>query len=221
VGRWTAAEQPELGFAELLRQLQTEAGLTQEGLAEAAGLSPRSVSDLERGINRTARQDTAVLLISALGLAGAAGELFVAAASGKAPALAVLAAIRRAEPGASAAAIQGRPRDIGKAIGNQADLDRLMRAVIDSPYRGLKAFQEQDAALLFRPGSGHGRAAGPDVAAGGMHWAAGGLGRVGRGQVVPAARGGAAADPEEWAGGRAAGGDLAVPGVHPDRGSVG
>jgi transcriptional regulator with XRE-family HTH domain len=73
-------EQPELGFAELLRQLRTEAELTQEGLAEAAGLSPRSVSDLERGINRTARQDTAVLLAEALGLAGAAGELFVAAA---------------------------------------------------------------------------------------------------------------------------------------------
>ena len=34
--------------------------LTQEELAEAAGLSPRSVSDLERGIDRTARKDTAV-----------------------------------------------------------------------------------------------------------------------------------------------------------------
>ena len=36
-------------------------GLNQEELAEAAGLSPRSVSDLERGINRTARKDTAEL----------------------------------------------------------------------------------------------------------------------------------------------------------------
>jgi transcriptional regulator with XRE-family HTH domain len=34
------AEQPALGFAGLLRQLRTEAGLTQEELAEAAGLSP-------------------------------------------------------------------------------------------------------------------------------------------------------------------------------------
>ena len=41
--------QPELGFAELLRQLRTEAQLTQEELAEAASLSARSVSDLERG----------------------------------------------------------------------------------------------------------------------------------------------------------------------------
>ena len=48
-----------LSFAGLLRQFRAEARLTQEELAEAAGLSPRSVSDLERGINRTARKDTA------------------------------------------------------------------------------------------------------------------------------------------------------------------
>ena len=63
------AEQPGLSFAGLLRQLRAEAKLTQEELAEAATLSPRSVSDLERGISRTARRDTAVLLAGALGLA--------------------------------------------------------------------------------------------------------------------------------------------------------
>ncbi len=60
------AEQPALGFAGLLRQLRAQARLTQEELAEAAGLSPRSVSDLERGINRTGRKDTAELLAAAL-----------------------------------------------------------------------------------------------------------------------------------------------------------
>jgi transcriptional regulator with XRE-family HTH domain len=40
----------------LLRQLRAEANLTQEELAEAASLSTRSVSDLERGISRTARK---------------------------------------------------------------------------------------------------------------------------------------------------------------------
>jgi transcriptional regulator with XRE-family HTH domain len=59
------AEQPGLGFAELLRQLRAEARLTQEELAEAAGLSPRSVSDLERGIHQTAHKDTAALLAGA------------------------------------------------------------------------------------------------------------------------------------------------------------
>src|SRR5437763_361875 len=65
--RWAVAEQPGLSFAGLLRQLRTEAELTQEELAEAATLSSRSVSDLERGINRTARKDTAVLVAGALG----------------------------------------------------------------------------------------------------------------------------------------------------------
>jgi transcriptional regulator with XRE-family HTH domain len=59
-------EQPELGFAGLLRQLRAEARLTQEELAEAASLSPRAVSDLERGTHRTAHKDTARLLADAL-----------------------------------------------------------------------------------------------------------------------------------------------------------
>ena len=79
------AEQPGLSFAGLLRQLRAEARLTQEELAEAAGLSPRSVSDLERGINRTAHKDTALLLADALGLAGPVRALFVAAARGQGP----------------------------------------------------------------------------------------------------------------------------------------
>ena len=67
-------DEPRPSFAGLLRQLRAEARLTQEELAEAARLSPRSVSDLERGINRTARKDTALLLADALGLAGPVGD---------------------------------------------------------------------------------------------------------------------------------------------------
>jgi transcriptional regulator with XRE-family HTH domain len=80
------AEQPALSFAGLLRQLRGEARLTQEELAEAAGLSPRSISDLERGVNLTAHKDTAVLLAGALGLADPVRAVFVAAARGRAPA---------------------------------------------------------------------------------------------------------------------------------------
>jgi DNA-binding XRE family transcriptional regulator len=87
------AERPGLGFAGLLRELRARAQLTQEELAEAAGLSPRSVSDLERGINRTARKDTAVLLAGALGLAEPASGVFVAAALGHVRAAEVLAAV--------------------------------------------------------------------------------------------------------------------------------
>ena len=79
------AEQAVPGFGGLLRQLRAGAGLTQEELAEAAGLSPRSVSDLERGINLTARKDTARLLADALGLTGPARAQFEAAARGRLP----------------------------------------------------------------------------------------------------------------------------------------
>jgi predicted ATPase/class 3 adenylate cyclase len=84
--------EPGFSFAGLLRQLRAEARLTQEELAEAARVSQRAVSDLERGVNRTARKDTAGLLADALGLAGPVRELFVAAARGKVPAAEVLSA---------------------------------------------------------------------------------------------------------------------------------
>jgi tetratricopeptide (TPR) repeat protein/transcriptional regulator with XRE-family HTH domain len=119
-------EEPALTFAGLLRQLRSEARLTQEELAEAAGLSPRAVSDLERGVNRTARKDTAVLLAGALGLPGRVAELFVAAARGRGHAEEVMAARQGAAVGAfAAAAARGLPRDIASFTGRQADLDQL------------------------------------------------------------------------------------------------
>jgi len=130
------AEQPVLGFAGLLRQLRIEARLTQEELAEAAGLSPRSVSDLERGINRTARKDTAVLLAGALGLAEPMVALFVAAARGRAPVAEVLAAMR-AEAAAAAA---GRLAPSGALAWSEC------------PYPGLVSFEERDARVFYGRG---------------------------------------------------------------------
>ena len=49
-------------FGRALRQRRAGAKLTEEELAAAAGLSPRSVSNLERGTDRTAHKDTAALL---------------------------------------------------------------------------------------------------------------------------------------------------------------
>ena len=80
-------QQAELSFAGLLRRLRADSKLTQEELAAAAGVSPRAVSNLERGFSRTAHKDTAVLLAAALGLTGPAEELFVAAASNTAVSL--------------------------------------------------------------------------------------------------------------------------------------
>ena len=122
------AEQAALSFGGLLRQLRAEARLTQEELAEAAGVSPRSVSDLERGINRTARKDTAELLAGALGLAGPARELFVAAARGRAAAQDVLAAR------------EGQTPSVGHRVGRWAR---------GCPYRGLLPFGEADAEVFY------------------------------------------------------------------------
>ena len=87
-------EQPSVSFAGLLRQLRGDAKLTQEELAEAAGLSPRAVSDLERGIHRSARKDTAMLLAGALGISESVGVVFVEAARGRTSAVDVLTALR-------------------------------------------------------------------------------------------------------------------------------
>jgi tetratricopeptide (TPR) repeat protein/DNA-binding XRE family transcriptional regulator len=153
-----------LSFAGLLRRLRTGARLTQEELAEAAGLSPRSVSDLERGINRTARKDTAGLLADALSLTGQVRALFIAAARGRRPAAEVLTAASgevAAGPGLAgagaagtgpagtqagteaAAATRALPRDIGSFTGREAELGRLLAALAgaaaDGPATGIYA----------------------------------------------------------------------------------
>jgi len=120
------AEQAVLSFGGLLRQLRAEANLTQEELAVAAQLSPRSISDLERGISRTARKDTALLLAGALDLAGPVRELFVAAARGRVPAGDVLAAREGMAPGTGHQVAQRAP-----------------------PYRGLLPFGESDAEVFY------------------------------------------------------------------------
>jgi tetratricopeptide (TPR) repeat protein/transcriptional regulator with XRE-family HTH domain len=56
------------GFGEVLRRYRAARELTQEGLAERAGVSARTVSDLERGINVSPRKDTLLLLAEALQL---------------------------------------------------------------------------------------------------------------------------------------------------------
>jgi tetratricopeptide (TPR) repeat protein/transcriptional regulator with XRE-family HTH domain len=93
----------------LLRQLRAEAGLTQEELAQAAGLGLRTVSDLERGTHRTAHQDTARLLADALGLAGPVQRLFVAAARGQGDATEVLAARRDAAAAVATESVPAAP----------------------------------------------------------------------------------------------------------------
>lgn len=55
-------------FGQLLRQARTAAALSQEELAERAGLSTRGISDLERGLHRTPHLETVRMLTDALDL---------------------------------------------------------------------------------------------------------------------------------------------------------
>ena len=67
-------------FGLLLRRHRLAAGLTQEGLAERAGLSARGVQELERGGRTAPRAETVRLLADALGLEAAVRASLVAAA---------------------------------------------------------------------------------------------------------------------------------------------
>ena len=88
-----------VSFAALLKRQRLAAGLTQEALAERAGLSAKAVSDLERDPGRSPRLATVTLLADALG----------ASPEGRAE---LLAAARPAQQGdtAGAASVTGTPR---------------------------------------------------------------------------------------------------------------
>src|SRR3954463_7947394 len=102
-------------FGELLRRLRVAAGLTQEALAERAGLSARGLSDLERGVRAAPRQDTLDLLVAALALATAERTALVAAARRGA------AAAARPRAGSPATDAAGGVRFPGAALPIPAD----------------------------------------------------------------------------------------------------
>jgi non-specific serine/threonine protein kinase len=97
--RSTATDEPA-AFGELLRRHRLSAGLTQEALAEQAGLSARGIADLERGVRRFPHPQTVQRLVEALGLGDA----------------------RRAELLRSRLQLAGR--GIGSGVSEFADADR-------------------------------------------------------------------------------------------------
>lgn len=72
--------QEQSSFGTLLKRYRLAAGLSQEALAARAGLSARTISDLERGVHDVPRTDTLELLTSALSLTDQQRSLLLASA---------------------------------------------------------------------------------------------------------------------------------------------
>jgi tetratricopeptide (TPR) repeat protein/transcriptional regulator with XRE-family HTH domain len=119
---------PPVRFAGVLRRLRAEAGLTQEELAEAAGLSPRAVSDLERGVVTTPHKDTVRLLADALHLDEPARAELEAVARGTGHGGATASGV--------AAATRTLPRDIASFTGRRHELAELVDAAIGAADSG-------------------------------------------------------------------------------------
>src|SRR5580693_2308163 len=123
--RGDAVAETPVTFAALLRELRAGARLTQEELAAATGLSPRSISDLERGIATTPRRDTIRLLADGLGLVGQVRAEFEAIARGRpVPSGPVPAGPAEGGP----AAMRTLPRDIASFTGRRQELLQLVEA---------------------------------------------------------------------------------------------
>jgi predicted ATPase/DNA-binding XRE family transcriptional regulator len=125
-------------FAALLKRQRLAAGLTQEALAERAGLSAKAVSDLERDPARTPRLGTVALLADALGASPEGRAELLAAARPPPPAL----------PGGTGAGVtetprRGMPRPLTPLIGRAG----VTAAVVKLLHRG-------DTQLLTLTGPG-------------------------------------------------------------------
>ncbi|GAC1633155.1 MAG: BTAD domain-containing putative transcriptional regulator [Chloroflexota bacterium] len=109
-------------IADLLKQYRARAGLTQEALAERAGLSVRAISDLERGVKQHPYPHTVQRLVQALELdKEAAGRFGVAArrlgvGGGRSEQPATLTMAGPSLPLQPTAFI-GRQREMGEVVG--------------------------------------------------------------------------------------------------------
>lgn len=120
-------------LAPLIRRLRDSAGLTQEELAERAGISVRTVSDIERGLRRSVYRDTAQRLADALEVEEEDRPDFVALARGR------INRIRSDSPFSSSRGVPfpvaSIPLPPTRLIGREREMDILMTAFADPSIR--------------------------------------------------------------------------------------
>ena len=114
-------------FGETLRRLRSAAALSQEELAERAGLSERGISDLERGARLVPRLETVRMVADALAL-GAADRtaLLVAARPGL---------LGNGQTAADPSAPRSLPTPLTRLIGREMELAALQALLCDEEVR--------------------------------------------------------------------------------------
>ena len=112
---------PHEAFGELLRRYRRTAGLTQEELADRAGISADTISNIERGMPHMPRKDTLRLLAQALNLAEQESESFLAVAR-EAQAHARNERLSRAQPGGIGATLSPVPMLPTPLVGREREL---------------------------------------------------------------------------------------------------
>jgi predicted ATPase/DNA-binding XRE family transcriptional regulator len=105
------------GLGSLLRRHREAAGLTQEELADRAGVSTRAISDIERGLRSRIYPDTARRIGAALGLTNDERDGFLDVARG-----------RRGAPRETASDPHHVPRPLTPLVGR----DRELRDLVDA-----------------------------------------------------------------------------------------
>jgi predicted ATPase/DNA-binding XRE family transcriptional regulator len=118
---------PENAFADLLRRFRTDAAITQEELAERAGLSRNAISALERGARSRPQRATVDLLANALDLTGDDLAAFVDAAR--------VARAARAEPSPVIETPNNLPLSPTSLIGREVELAQASALLTDDEVR--------------------------------------------------------------------------------------
>ena len=118
----------ETPLSRLLREHRSRAGLTQEELAERAGLSARAISDIERGLRARTYPETALRLADALGLDPDERSRFETLARGRPSRPSWAEAWGGAEVTGPAVGIPARPT---RLIGREEEVERILAALTD------------------------------------------------------------------------------------------
>lgn len=129
-GRRAMATVGTLTFGDLLRRYRAASGLTQEELAERAGLSAKGIGDLERGARQYPRRETVRLLSEALGLAQRERTILEAAARRRLSTRGSTAGAGMGAAGAVAASgaqSGSAPHEPSRLVGRDAELELLGR----------------------------------------------------------------------------------------------